>query len=81
MNVTYRFTSDAAHNATVAPMASKGNLFAFSYYTLCRIADATHHTYATPDTLALHCKHALKGSDALLTLDALGNFVSLTPIA
>jgi hypothetical protein len=86
---TYQITDSTEQNAATLPIcpprkgfeathSPEAALLNFSYYTLCKISDAIKYTEPTPKTLALFCKEA--GSQEL-TLDELGNFVSLKPKA
>lgn len=78
MNKTYQFTIDEKANALAAPVSRQGcKTFDFSYYTLCKISDVIKRTFPTPATLARYCRYDLQGNDAILTVDDLGNFVSL----
>lgn len=74
----YRITSDEKQNRESLPINPNGlNCLDFSYYTLCRIASQTMFTFPTAKTMALY---AQENGAQELTLDDLGNFVSLKPI-
>jgi len=83
----FKITTSADENAralpTEAPRPGRESkedcLLNFSYYTLCKISAAIGFTYPTPASMAMRCKEVK--SDLELTLDPLGNFVSLLPKA
>ncbi len=72
------FTAGAGENQKACPVngQSPNHLFDLSYFTLCRMADRIGYTYPTPKTMGLYCQ---QNGDQTMTLDDLGNFVSLKP--
>ncbi len=87
---TFIITENAETNATVLPIEAQkpagyhqvaeiNRLVNFSYFTCCKISDQIGRTYPTPATLADYCRERDNRSH-VLTLDNLGNFVSLLPV-
>lgn len=75
---TIQFNTDKAANAIACPtIKPQDSVFNLSYYTLCRLQESIEYN-PTPTTMGMYCSQ--HGSQTL-TLDDLGNFVSIKPSA